>query len=133
MAARQTVLVVDDDLDIREVVRIVLEEAGYIVLEAQDGEPALRLLRATPLHLVMLLNLSVPNRAGLEVLHTLEANPTLAERHACVLMTTATRAEVRATQALLDRLGVPILAKPFDLDVLVGAVDAATERLRFWM
>src|SRR5215813_729711 len=42
------VLVVDDDSDTRETVRMLLEDAGYVVLEAEDGAVALDVLRTSP-------------------------------------------------------------------------------------
>ena len=42
-SARATILVADDDGDIREYVRFLLQREGYVVLAAEDGEQALRL------------------------------------------------------------------------------------------
>jgi CheY-like chemotaxis protein len=44
----RTILVVEDDRDVREIATVVLEEAGYRVLEAESGDDAYRLLLAHP-------------------------------------------------------------------------------------
>ena len=61
-----TVLVVDDDGHIREVVRFSLEQAGYRVLEAADGRAAVTLFREHPVDVVV-LDIIMPEQDGLEV------------------------------------------------------------------
>src|SRR5262245_40806298 len=60
------ILIVDDDGHIREVVRFALEQAGYQVAEARDGEEAWRLFQAGGIDLV-LLDVVMPEADGLEV------------------------------------------------------------------
>src|SRR5512143_401088 len=61
-----TVLVVDDDGHIREVVRFALEKAGYRVLEAADGAAALAVIQERPVDAVV-LDIIMPEQDGLEV------------------------------------------------------------------
>lgn len=57
-------LVVDDDPDIREMLRLVLEAAGYLVYLAENGKETLELLAETePLPSLILLDLMMPIRA----------------------------------------------------------------------
>jgi len=60
----------DDDELLREALRIVLEGAGYEVMEASDGEVGLRLQREHPADLV-LVDIFMPERDGLEVIKAL--------------------------------------------------------------
>ena len=61
------VLIVDDDLDLRESVQMLLEDAGYLTVGARDGRDALDLLqRADPLPDLILLDLSMPVLDGVE-------------------------------------------------------------------
>lgn len=69
---RYTVLVADDDPDIREVLRLYLENAAYHVLEASDGEEALEALAAEHIHLC-LLDIMMPKLDGYQVLKRLRA------------------------------------------------------------
>jgi DNA-binding response OmpR family regulator len=66
-AAIATVLVVDDDKLVRQTARMILEQNGYAVREADDGEAALRSLAASPPD-IMLLDILMPKKEGLETL-----------------------------------------------------------------
>ena len=62
----------DDDELLREALRVVLEGAGYEVVDASDGEAGLRLQRERPVDLV-LVDIFMPERDGLEVIKALRA------------------------------------------------------------
>ncbi|MCS7042983.1 MAG: response regulator [Bryobacteraceae bacterium] len=64
------ILVVDDDPGVREVIRSMLESAGYSVLCAENGKEALRILRGTPVDLI-LTDLVMPEQEGIETIKTL--------------------------------------------------------------
>jgi CheY-like chemotaxis protein len=77
-AARQTILVVDDDADARTIMRAALRKAGFEVRTAVGGQDALNLFRADPCDLVM-LDVEMPDLSGHEVCAVLraEAGPLL--------------------------------------------------------
>lgn len=85
--SQQNVLVVDDDADIRASLVILLTDEGYIVHEAPDGQPALDLLRQSRQHMVVLLDLQMPNVDGVAVLEAIASHEALATRHAIIVMT----------------------------------------------
>ncbi|HEX6123521.1 MAG TPA: response regulator [Ktedonobacterales bacterium] len=116
------VLVVDDDQDIRDVVRFILEDAGYEVLEAGDGETALQTLRASPTPLIVLLDLLMPRPNGLDVLTEITADPALKQRHAYILLTADNAVLREQAEPLLTRLSAPTIGKPFDVDKLLETV-----------
>jgi len=62
-----TILVVDDEKNIRETLKDVLEDEGYFVFLAEDGEQALKLLEENPVD-VLLLDLWLPKIGGMDVL-----------------------------------------------------------------
>ncbi|MCZ7627274.1 MAG: response regulator [Candidatus Methylomirabilis sp.] len=66
-AQHSKILIVDDDPDIREVMRDRLKAMGFEVVEASDGEQALRRLREDS-PTITLLDLMMPKKSGLEVL-----------------------------------------------------------------
>jgi CheY-like chemotaxis protein len=68
------VLVVDDKASSRELVRTLLERAGYAVSEAADGREALAVAREAPPDLI-LLDLQMPVLDGFGALHQLRADP----------------------------------------------------------
>ncbi len=68
------ILIVEDKATSRELLRTVLEQQGYVVDEASDGEEALRKISAEPPHLV-LMDLQMPARDGYEVVRELRKDP----------------------------------------------------------
>jgi CheY-like chemotaxis protein len=77
--SRSTVLVVEDDHDIRVSVRNLLEDEGYRVLTVTDGRAALELLeRAEPSPSLIILDLMLPVMDGWQFAERLRASPRLA-------------------------------------------------------
>lgn len=70
------ILIVEDKATSRELLRTVLEQQGYVVEEASDGEEALRKISEQPPHLV-LMDLQMPGRNGYEVVREVRTNPRL--------------------------------------------------------
>lgn len=123
------VLVVDDDEPIRDTLRSVLEDAGHAVTDAPDGVAALDVLRASPHRMVVLLDLRMPGMDGAGLLGTVAGDRTLATRHAYILMTANLQTLTLSFANLLTTLSVPVLRKPFDLDVVLDTVEQAAARL----
>ncbi len=73
----QTVLVVDDDREVVRLMRAYLEQAGYEVLVAYDGETAVHQLRRQKPDL-MLLDLMLPDRDGFDITRLVRSDPALA-------------------------------------------------------
>jgi CheY-like chemotaxis protein len=127
---RPHVLVVDDDEAIREAMRMVLEDAGYLVDEAPNGKQALERLRVRTQPMVVVLDLMMPGMDGRGVLETVAADCTLATRHAYLILTAREDKTLPLAFAnLLSKLNVPIVGKPFDIGELVEAVAGAAARL----
>jgi CheY-like chemotaxis protein len=105
----KTVLVVEDDAAIAELMRGILEDEGYHVLAASDGLAALEQLRRQRCDLVI-ADLMMPVMDGRDLRRALEATPAY-RAIPVVLMTAASQitAEDR-------RLFSAVLQKPFDLD-----------------
>ena len=124
MAVKRTILVVDDEKDIRELVRFHLEQEGYTVREAESGEEALQRVTAERPALVV-LDIMLPDTDGIEVCRRLRA--TAATASVPIVMLTAKATEV-------DRvLGLEIgaddyITKPFSPRELVARVRAVLRR-----
>jgi CheY-like chemotaxis protein len=123
------VLVVDDDESIRESLRLILEDSGYAVLEAADGLTALNILRATPHNMIVLLDLMMPRLDGAGVLAAVANDKRLAAQHRYILMTAGRRTLSLALVKLLADLSIPVLPKPFELDVVLDHVAQGAHRL----
>jgi CheY-like chemotaxis protein len=117
-ASRRCVLVVDDDFDIREVMRELLCAEGYAVLTAADGSEALTALRAGTRPDVLLLDLTMPEVSGIEVIDVLRKDESL--RAIPVVVCSVNRGYDP------DDLGVhSVLRKPVAIDDLLEAVKKA--------
>lgn len=114
------VLVVDDDPALRTLAAAVLREReGHEVLEAPDGEAALEVLSATPVHLV-LTDLRMPRLGGLDLIHALRARwPTLP-----ALVMSASGQDDEVVQSL-QAGALDFIRKPFRLEHLLYAVRSA--------
>lgn len=64
--SNETILIVDDEKEIRNLIAIYLKNEGYQVLEASDGEEGLQLLKKQEVHLIV-LDLMMPNVDGMEM------------------------------------------------------------------
>ncbi len=111
----ETILIVDDEADVREMVRDVLEAKGYTVLEASDGADALLVagLYPEPIHL-MLSDVLMPTMSGPELAEDLKA---VRPDTKAVFMSGYTT-EVMGEYGVL-RSGAPFIAKPFSPELLV--------------
>jgi two-component system OmpR family response regulator len=118
-----SILLADDDGHIREVVRYALTRAGHAVLEACDGDEALRLACEAPVDLV-LLDIVMPGLDGLEVCRRLRARGDLP-----VLFLTSRDDEVDRVLGL-ELGGDDYLTKPFSPRELVARVKAVLRRSR---
>jgi phosphate regulon transcriptional regulator PhoB len=121
---RRQILVVEDEADIRRLVRYNLEQEGYTVLEAADGEEALALAGKQRPHLVV-LDLMLPGMNGLEVCRVLRAEERTAELP--VLMLTARATEVDKVLGL-EIGGDDYVTKPFSPREVVARVKALLRR-----
>jgi DNA-binding response OmpR family regulator len=116
------VLVVDDDQTVREVVVSYLRAHGHEVLEAADGELALRTMRETPADLLV-LDLMLPGIDGLEVCRSLRATSDVP-----VIMLTALGSETDRVMGL-ERGADDYVTKPFSPRELALRVDSVLRRV----
>jgi CheY-like chemotaxis protein len=112
----RTVLVVEDDDDLRNVVIQTLERKDFVVLGARDGQEALELLEAHPHIGLVLLDLMMPRMSGWEFRRRQLADPRLAGVPVVVMTATASLDEA-AIQA------DDILRKPLSLSSLVSTIE----------
>lgn len=126
MSGRGLVLVCDNEAMLRELVRETLEPEGFAVLEAADGEEALAVARQARPD-VVLLDLMMPKRSGLDVLRELRRDPELAGT--CVVVVTA-RAQAADREAVAAAGADCFLAKPFSPLALIALVEEVRGRPR---
>ncbi|MCS7221671.1 MAG: response regulator transcription factor [Anaerolineae bacterium] len=122
----QHILVVDDDRQIVRLVRAYLEQSGYEVLTAYDGDTALHTIRHDRPDLVV-LDLMLPGKDGWEITRILRSDATLA-RTPIIMLT----ARVEDTDKIIGlELGADdYVTKPFNPRELVARVRAVLRRVR---
>jgi len=101
-AARKTVLVVDDEPDVRRYLATILEDAGFAVMTAANGEEALVAIQADPPDLIS-LDLIMPKKSGHRLLYELKKHKAFA-RIPVLIVTAHARDELGkgTLQELLD-------------------------------
>src|SRR5262245_345750 len=118
-AARQTsVLIVEDNLDIRDALAAVLSTEGYEVDEAGNGQEALAQLQSGPLPDIILLDLMMPVMDGWSFRKRQLQDARLAPIPVVVMSAYASQHEVSE-----QSLGVAFLGKPIDIDLLCATID----------
>lgn len=112
------ILVVEDDDDIRDVLREVLAAEGYQVDLARDGLDAFGQLQAGDHASLILLDMMMPRMDGEAFLTSLKGRPELAGVHVIVISGNA-QARDRAQELAAEAC----LVKPFEIDDLLGVVQ----------
>ena len=111
-----TVLICDDEPSLRELIRISLD-GPYRFVEADDGEESLVLARQERPD-VVILDMMMPRRSGLEVLSELRREKDLADTRVIVL----TAQPATREQALREGADV-VMVKPFEPEQITAAVE----------
>ena len=120
------ILVVDDEADIRRIIRILLESRGYRVLEAPNGRLAVETIRKEPDVDLILLDIMMPELSGIEAsreIRRLSSAP--------ILFLTARTQEQDKLEAYSSG-GDDYLAKPFSHGELLMKVDSLLRRYRVY-
>ncbi len=116
---RRVILVVDDDHDLRESLREILEEEGFETIGAANGKEAIELLQQggqPPPH-VILLDIMMPVMTGLDVLDRLRRDAPFTSTP--VVFMTAFRTLVKTDEK------TRVLYKPFSIDRVLSAIRQA--------
>src|SRR5437764_2213081 len=122
--AQGSVLIIDDEAEIRESLETLLEIEGYEVETAINGEDGLSRLGERPFDLV-LLDLALPGRSGLDILPEIRAQ----DPQQAVIMITAYGTVENAVRAMQTG-AVNFIQKPWDNEKLLADVRAAVARHR---
>jgi two-component system OmpR family response regulator len=116
------ILAVDDDLHIREVIRVALRKAGMSVIEARDGKEALTRFGSEPADLII-LDIGMPELDGLDVCRQIRKSSDVP-----ILFLTARDEEIDRVLGL-EMGGDDYVTKPFSPRELVARVNAILRRV----
>lgn len=122
----ETILVVDDDLDILELLKMNLEPEGYNVQTASDGESAVQSACTNPPDLI-LLDVMMPHKNGFQVVE--ELKDIEETKNVPIILVTA-RGQTEDKVRGLDTGADDYITKPFDLREVTARVEAVLGRTR---
>src|SRR5690242_6077201 len=117
MAGATRILVVEDDADLRSVIRDILEAESYEVLESGDGVDALAKLRSGPPPSLILLDLMMPRMNGWAFMDEVRVFPALRQVPIVVVSAYGSGDGVRLAGA------TGYLRKPFEVETLLEMVS----------
>ncbi|MDD2927927.1 MAG: response regulator [Candidatus Omnitrophica bacterium] len=112
------ILIVDDDPDIRDVLKLTLSEENYEILEAADGEEALRVIRSIQPDLI-LLDYKIPKVDGREVCRRIKKDLLL--RHLPIIMVTG-KGDISDKVGGIDAGADDYVVKPFEPKELLARI-----------
>ncbi|MBW2298596.1 MAG: hybrid sensor histidine kinase/response regulator [Deltaproteobacteria bacterium] len=117
------ILLVDDEADIREVLGIALEDLGYRVLMAKNGEEALRIFKSQSPPLV-LTDIKMPSMDGIELLrHIKRENPE------CEVIMITGHGDMNLAIKSLKHAATDFITKPINVDALEISLRRANEKI----
>ncbi|MFH1077132.1 MAG: response regulator [Pseudomonadota bacterium] len=122
-----TILIVDDFLAMRRLIKRILKDIGYLnILEASDGNEALEVLRTKKVNLI-LADWNMPNMDGLALLRNVKENVEL--KKIPFIMITAEGIEDKVVEAA--KLGVTnYIVKPFTPQIIISKVEQALKGIK---
>ncbi len=121
-----SLLITDDDQDLRETLREALERRGFRTLAAGDGEQVLEILQSEQVHL-LLLDMYMPRLTGLETIRRVKQ--AFADLP-CILMTA--NLDDRLAEEARRARAFRVFSKPIRFSDLTGSVQLALQQTYGW-
>lgn len=124
MSDKQTILVVDDEQDLLDLIEYNLKKEGFDVLKAEDGKEGIEMARKHNPSLV-LLDIMMPKMDGLEVVERIRDDEKL--KHIPIIFLTA-RGDEKTEVEGLDKGGDDYITKPISTTKLISRIKAVLRR-----
>ncbi len=121
-----SLLITDDDQDLRETLREALERRGFRTLAAGDGEQALEIVQSEPVHL-LLLDMYMPRLTGLETIRRVKR---VVEELPCILM--SANLDDRLAEEAMRARAFTVFSKPIPFSELTITVRRALQQTYGW-
>lgn len=112
-------ITVDDSKTMRDMVVFTLKNAGFEVIEAEDGKAAINVLSNAPIDLVI-TDLNMPNMNGIELIRNLRANPTY--KFTPILMLTTEGDQAKKDEGK-NAGATGWIVKPFNPEKLIQVIN----------
>jgi len=119
-AALSTIVVVDNDRDTRFLLRLILETAGHVVVEAPHGKAALEVIRPSALPDVVITDLMMPVLSGTGLIESLHSQ----QQTAAIPIVVASASSDAARSLHASGLVQAVVRKPFDVCALVDCIES---------
>ena len=116
------IVIIDDEKDVVETIGLILGKEGHTVTDFSDGDDALLPALRSEKPDLIILDIKLPSRDGIEVLRELQADPSL--KNVPVIVCSVIRQKKRIVEAL-DAGAVDFLTKPFEPEELQARVHSA--------
>jgi len=107
----RSILIVEDEKDIRDSLKMLLELEGYPVFTAKDGKEGLEILKNLESPCLILLDLLMPVMNGMEFLEAKKHEDAIAQIPVCIVSGVATDPHLKNTAGFIK--------KPIDLEILL--------------
>jgi CheY-like chemotaxis protein len=117
------IVIIEDDADLRETMKELLEMEGFSVITAENGQAGMELIERNGKPCLILLDMMMPVMNGWEFLDAMQREPhaLLTENRVAVVSAAADMAEVK------QRYGCSVLRKPVNVDQLFALAHAACD------
>lgn len=112
------ILVVDDDFDILDALRFVLEDSGYTVSTTQNGEEAEKLITAKELPRLIILDVLLSGKDGRDICKRLKSDNHT--KHIPIIMISAHPA---VKQSVFEAGADSFIPKPFDIGIMLKTIE----------
>ena len=117
---KKTILIVDDSLVVREMLKSYLKETGFDVIEAQDPKECLKILSASTAKINLgLIDVEMPHMNGFELIEMIRAHPSYAD--VPFVMVTSMQDKKHVTQAVKSG-ACDYIGKPFNQKTLLDKI-----------
>ena len=118
---KKKILVIDDEQDIREIIKISLTDSGFQVLEAADGKTAIELARKEKPDLIT-LDIMMPGIDGFQVAKIIKQDPAIADIP-IIILSVLNQDKNKYVQGIVD-----YISKPFKPEELAAKIKEAIEK-----
>jgi DNA-binding response OmpR family regulator len=127
-SAGRHILICERDRELSGALRYLLEDEGYVVTVVESVDDGVTVLRASQDGLIVVWD-ATPGVGGLELLSAVLDDDVAPARHAYVLLTTGSIAQLRDLTRMLPTLRMAVVPMPFGLQTLLRTVALAAVRL----
>jgi two-component system chemotaxis response regulator CheY len=120
----KTILVVDDSGTVRQQVSMALKQAGFLIVEAADGQEALAAIESNRAIDMVVCDVNMPNLNGLEMVERVKSNP---DHKSLPILMLTTEGQPSMIKRAKEAGAVGWIVKPFDANQLVQTAKHLTK------